>query len=540
MKRIVSPVRASEGIAVGRAYVVRRTEPSVAAAPVAAGDEESERDCFERALAASISQLSELASGDAIFAAHAEIARDDMLRDSVMSHISGEMPAAEAVRCAGEEIAAMFADIDDEYLRARVDDVRDVVSRIGANLSGGLSNPFEELRDGDVIVAGQLAPSDMAMIDFSLVRGFVTEGGSATSHVCIIARNRGIPAVVGAVGCLSSLSGGETVVVDASNGEVIVSPDSDTEISCRERARSWAAERASESDVSDLHPCDGEGRRIAVYANAGNVEEVRAAVAAGADGIGLFRSEFLFMSRSGEPSEESQYEAYAAAARACGGRPLTIRTLDAGGDKMLPYMDFGHEENPFLGWRAIRVSLSCREMFKRQLRAILRASAEGDVRVMFPMITDISELREAKSILEECKSELLSEGRNFDSDIRVGVMIETPAAVLIARELAAECDFFSIGTNDLTQYVMAADRANAKVSALCNPMSDAVLRAVRMTIEAADAAGIECGMCGEMASDAAVTGVLLEAGLREFSVNISSIGRVKRSLCALCADVNKE
>lgn len=537
MKRIVSPVRASEGVAVGRAYVVRR---SVAVSTAVCGDVKSERERFERALETSISQLSELAAGDGIFAAHVEIARDDMLRDGVLSHISDGMPAAEAVKCTGEEVAAMFADIDDEYLRARVDDVRDVVSRIGANLSGGVVNPFEGVRDGDVIVADTLAPSDMAMIDFSLVRGFVTEAGSATSHVCIIARNRGIPAVVGACGCTSAVADGETVAVDAANGEVLFALGEDDERVFRSKADAWSVERASDSAVKDLHPRDASGREIAVYANAGSVEEVRAAVAAGADGIGLFRSEFLYMSEAEEPSEERQYEVYAAAAGACGGRPLTIRTLDAGGDKMIPYMDFGHEDNPFMGWRAIRVSLSCQEMFKRQLRAILRAGAVGDVRVMFPMVTDMSELREAKSILEECKSELSSEGIAYDSDIRVGVMIETPAAVLIASDLAAECDFFSIGTNDLTQYVMAADRANARVSALCNPMTDAVRRAIRMTIEAADAAGIECGMCGEMASDAAAAGVLLEAGLREFSVNISSIGRIKRSLCALCRDSDRE
>lgn len=531
---MVSPVRASEGVAVGRAYVVRR---EVSAILQPKGDAETERMRFERALQASLSQLKGLAaSGERIFAAHAEIAGDEMLRESVLEHISDGMSAVEAVRSAGDEMSAMFAGIDDEYLRARVDDVRDVVSRIESNLSGGMRNPFAGMRDGDIIIAERLVPSDMAMIDLSHVGGFVTEEGSTTSHVCIIARNRGIPAVVGLSGCLSGAVTGDTVVVDASNGVALFSPDPDTERSYREMARERAEGSCSDDGVADMHPVDGKGRRIEVYANAGDVGEVRAAIAAGADGIGLFRSEFLYMSQTSEPSEQFQYEAYAEAARACGGRPLVIRTLDAGGDKMLPYMDFGHEENPFLGWRAIRVSLSCPEMFKRQLRAILRAGAEGNVRVMFPMVADVSELRRAKALLEECKAELSEADIPFDGDMRVGVMVETPAAVFVAPQLASECDFFSIGTNDLTQYVMAADRANTKVAELCNPKSDALLRAIGMTLDAASTAGIECGMCGELASDVGAARMLLDAGLREFSVNISSIGRMKRRLCELCGE----
>jgi phosphotransferase system enzyme I (PtsI) len=270
--------------------------------------------------------------------------------------------------------------------------------------------------------------------------------------------------------------------------------------------------------------------RLFVFANAGSVEDVERAITAGADGIGLFRSEFLYMQSSSEPTEQQQYEAYASAARACNGKPLVIRTLDIGGDKAVPYLGFAHEENPFLGWRAIRVSLECREMFCRQLRAILRASAEGDVRVMFPMVVALEELQEAKQLLEQCKEELKSQGIAYNYNIKVGVMIETPAAVLIADSLAEHCDFFSIGTNDVVQYVMAAVRANAKVSNLYNPYSTAVLRAIKMVISAADEAGIECGMCGELASDSQATEMLLGMHLREFSVNIGSISKIKYNL----------
>jgi phosphotransferase system enzyme I (PtsI) len=253
-------------------------------------------------------------------------------------------------------------------------------------------------------------------------------------------------------------------------------------------------------------------------------------MAAGADGIGLFRSEFLYMQSATEPTEQQQYEAYAAAARACDGKPLIIRTLDIGGDKAVPYLGFAKEENPFLGWRAIRVCLECREMFCRQLRAILRASAEGDVRVMFPMVVELEELETAKNLLEQCKAELKEQGVAYNENIKVGVMIETPAAVLIAEDLATNCDFFSIGTNDLVQYVMAADRANAKVSNLYNPYSKAVLRAIEMVISAADRAGIECGMCGELASDSEATELLLGMHLREYSVNIGAVGKIKYEL----------
>jgi phosphotransferase system enzyme I (PtsI) len=272
------------------------------------------------------------------------------------------------------------------------------------------------------------------------------------------------------------------------------------------------------------------GEHIYVFANAGSVADVERAMAAGADGIGLFRSEFLYMQSATEPTEQQQYEAYAAAARACNGKPLIIRTLDIGGDKAVPYLGFAKEENPFLGWRAIRVCLECREMFCRQLRAILRASAEGDVRVMFPMVVELEELETAKNLLEQCKQELDNQGIAYNRDIKVGVMIETPAAVLIADILAANCDFFSIGTNDLVQYVMAADRANAKVSNLYNPYSKAVLRAIEMVISAADRAGIECGMCGELASDSEATELLLGMHLREYSVNIGAVGKIKYEL----------
>lgn len=530
MKRLTAQVRASEGVAIGRAFVVRR-ETGVAVQ--SQGDTASECTLFREALQASDRQIEELAATDDIFAAHLEMVRDDMLRESVEGHIAEGASALAAVEQSAEEIAAMFEMLDDEYLRERAADVRDIFARIAANLTGGVRNPFEGLAEGDVVVGEALLPSDVAMMPLRSVAALVTAEGGATSHVCIIARSRSIPAVVGLGGAVAEISHGATIVVDGSVGEVIIEPDEATLEEYRARIALCEAERATDREAVGLTLKDAEGRAISVRANAGSVEQVREAIAGGADGVGLLRSEFLYMLSDAEPTEQLLVEQYTAAAEACGGRVLTIRTLDVGGDKPLPYMTLPKEDNPFLGWRAIRISLVEREMFARQLRAILRASAVGGVRVMFPMVCSLGELREAKALLEECKGELRAEGVPFDEGIPVGVMIETPAAVFIARELAAECDFFSIGTNDLTQYVMAADRANVRVAALCNPLSEAVLAAVRMTVEAAAEAGIECCCCGEVASDADATAELLACGLRSLSVSGSVVGRIKRRIAKL-------
>ncbi len=530
MKRFGTSVRASDGVAIGRAFVVVR---AAAAALPEQGSEEQERERFARAFAESDAQIEALAATSDIFAAHLEILRDDMIRDGVEELLGEGMSALDAVRTVGEQTAAMFAEIDDEYLRARVDDVRDVFARLQAYLTGGVRNPFEGAGKGDIIVAGTLTPSDTALLDLAAIGGFVTSDGSATSHVCIIARNNSIPAIVGVGDATRDIATGDTVILDASNGEVIVAPDDETLAVYRRRIEEERRLHEEEGMMAGRRFSDHDGRRIHVFGNAGSVEEVRRAIESGAEGIGLFRSEFLFMHSPSAPTEQQQYEAYAEAARICGERPLTVRTLDVGGDKEIPYLNFDKEENPFLGWRAIRVSLAMRDMFREQLRAVLRASAHGNVRVMLPMVSDVDELRQAKSIIEECKTELRSEGTAFDENMAVGIMIETPAAVFAARTLAAECDFFSIGTNDLTQYVMAADRANAKVASLYNPRSEAVTAALRMTIAAVDGAGIECGMCGEFAADTSATDHLLSLGLHEFSVGPSSVARLKYRLSQL-------
>lgn len=523
---------AAAGIAVGTAFVLERR---VGAVPTAdAADPESETARFRTALERAKGELEALAAGDAVFAAHREMADDPMLAEQVEGrmaerHISAERALGEA--CG--EICSMLEALDDEYLRSRVDDVRDVCARIRSILVGETeANPFAELAPGTIVVARELAPSDTALMDFSRIAGLVTERGSTTSHVCIIARNRGVAALVGVPEATQKIKTGYKLIINGECGELIVCPDSGTEREYAARAEALRQEAACSREGAHAPAVTRGGRRIAVLGNAGSVEEVREALDAGAGGIGLFRSEFLYMqSRDAFPGETAQFEAYRAAAELCGERPLVIRTLDIGGDKALPYMPFEPEENPFLGWRAIRVSLAMRDVFRTQLRALLRASAFGNVKIMFPMIATVGEFREAKAAVAVCMAELDAENIAWKRDLELGVMIETPAAVLVADLLGAEADFFSIGTNDLTQYIMAADRGNPRVAYLCDPFDVAVKRSIGLVLAAARNAGIEAGMCGELAADPRATRMLLELGLGEFSVSPHAVGALKKRIC---------
>lgn len=525
------------GIAAGTAFVFERRASTAPSA--ATGDPTAEKARFHAALEQAKRELGILAVENDIFAAHLEMADDPMLSEQVEERISEHCFSAErALNEVCEEVSGMLAALDDERLSGRADDVRDVCGRIRRILTGETAeNPFAGLAPGTIVVAEDLVPSDTALMDFSRIAGIVTARGSVTSHVCIIARAKGIAAIVGASECMLEIKTGDKLIINGETGEIIISPDAETE----RRYLSLIASRRQHG----VHCLKGAhtpavtrgGRRIAVLGNAGNVEEVRAALDAGAEGIGLFRSEFLYMqSRGGFPDEPTQFEAYRHAAELCGERPLIIRTLDIGGDKVLPYIDFGHEENPFLGWRAIRISLSMHDMFRTQLRALLRASVFGNLRIMFPMITSVGEFRQAKAAVQACMAELDMEKTAYNPGIELGVMIETPAAVMVADLLAEEAQFFSIGTNDLTQYVMAADRGNPRVAHLYDPSDTAVRRAVAMTLAAARNAGIEAGMCGELAADPEATAWLLEAGLEEFSVSAPAVAPLKERIRMLGTD----
>lgn len=510
------------GIAVGNAFVYIPAGKS--AEEYIPKSIEEENEALLSALAGVKDELAVLAESNDIFAAHLEMADDPMIEEQAMALIEEGIGAYEAVLQTSEALCAMFDEIDDEYLKARKDDVKDVCRRIARKISGEDSlSPFAVIPEGSIIVADELVPSDTAQMDFSLVKGFVTTLGSKTSHVCIIAASKDVTAMVGVCGCTTEISNGDILILDGEKGLVIVNPDEEILAEYQQKV-----EHIGSADYDpDREIFTENGERIWILGNAGNPEDVAVAVKAGAEGIGLFRSEFLYMESDGFPDEERQYKAYSEAARICGERPLTIRTLDIGGDKALPYMPMEKEENPFLGYRAIRISLAHPEHFKTQIRAILRAGADGNVRMMFPMITTLNEFRTARRIVDECIAELDKEGLGFDRNLKVGMMIETPASVLLADEFAQMADFFSIGTNDLTQYIMAADRGNADIAGLYDPHSEAVTKAIEIVIKAAAKAGIEISMCGEYAADPSAKELLLELGLRKFSVSAPAIRRFK-------------
>ncbi len=502
----------SWGICAGKALVRSRADSS----RQAPADPEITLD---EALAILQDRYGELAEVNGIFAAHAEIAADPMLYEAIENAMAEGLNLYDAAGKAGSNLEAIFDQIDDEYIRARKDDVKDVVGQLRDIIAGNGKAPetgpddSTEGTDGKIIlVSDEFLPSDIASMDFSKICGLISETGNRTGHVSIIAKSKGIPVLTGIRNCTALIHSGDTVILDGGGGRIIIDPDEETLKKAADRAGSGASPFAQ---VLKLYSDAG----VRVYANAGNTEDVRRAVSAGAAGIGLYRSEFLFMGRTdGFPDEETQFAAYREAAEICGNLPVAIRTLDIGGDKALPYFPMKREDNPFLGCRAIRLSLTHPEIFRTQLRAILRASAFGNVRIMFPMICTLWELREAKRLLEECKSALRSEGIRFNENIPAGMMVETPAAALKAEQFAREADFFSIGTNDLTQYVMAADRGNGDVAGLYDCNDEAVLSCIKMTIEAADKAGIEAEICGEMASEADSAAKLISLRLKAASV----------------------
>ncbi len=535
-------VGASEGVALGPVflYVTRDLEPGRKTIPEDAVEKELER--FRRAVEAVVARLSETserlqASGNeeeaAIFEAHVELAEDPELASALHERVRNlESPEA-AVLAVGEQHAGELAAMEDEYLSARADDVRDVTHQIAAELMGRKGEGLGALETPSVVVARSLAPSDTARIPKGLALGFVTAEGSGTSHVSIMARSMSIPAVVG-VGpaALESALEARTIAVDGGEGVVILDPDPEIVAEFEAKQGAVAEERAALEEYRHVEARTRNGRRIEVSANLGSASEGQDALSWGAEGVGLFRTEFLFMERPHLPSEDEQYESYGAVASVFGDKPVIVRTLDVGGDKNLPGVNQPEEENPFLGWRGIRMSLDVPELFKPQLRAVLRAGALGNLKVMFPMIVDVEELKSAKQVFDECRKELEGEGQEIGR-IEVGVMIETPAAAILARELAPEVSFFSIGTNDLVQYTLAADRGNERLRRLQGADHPAVLELIRMTCEAARAHGIWVGVCGEAAADTAMIPKLVEMGVTELSMSAPSIPRAKRVISEL-------
>lgn len=521
---------ASRGIAIAKVYKYQEPDWTPDSQIITEEQVEDEQAKFSSAKESVLKELEILESENEIFAAHLEIAGDFMLQEGVMAKIVGEKKNAQlAVHEVIEEFAAIFAAMDDAYMKERGADVKDIGKRLLAKLKG-ITRPDLGNIAGEVIVAAKdLYPSDTVKISPETVKGILTEEGGVTSHVSIIAKTMNIPTLVGVKGILDRLEDGMMVCMDAEKGIIILEPDAEELADFQKKKKTYEEECIRLESLRTVPTVTKDGKRISLCVNAGNAEDIKKAIPMNIDGVGLFRSEFLYMENSHFPTEEEQYQVYKEAAELCP-QELTIRTLDIGGDKELPYFDFEKEENPFLGWRAIRISLDMKDMFKEQLRAILRASAYGHVRIMFPMIISPEELKDAKALVEECKQELSIEGISYDKAIEVGMMMETPASVLLAEEFAKEADFFSIGTNDLTQYLLAVDRGNKKIADRYNYFHPAVLKAIEKIIDAGHKEGIKVGMCGEMAGDTKAVSILLQMGLDEFSMSAGSIDYVREQI----------
>lgn len=425
----------------------------------------------------------------------------------------------------------MFSNVEDELMKQRATDIEDIKTRMLRLLLGVESVDMASLPKGTVLAAKDLTPSMTVGLQKENVSAIITEVGGKTSHSAILARALEIPAVLGIPDALQQLTDGQTAIVDGATGQVLTEPDAETLYHYTKLQEEQLRQKAMLSIYRDKPTTDASGRSYQLYANIGSVMEAQAALENGAEGIGLFRTEFLFMDRPAMPDEEEQLEAYSSVSHLMKGKEVIIRTLDVGGDKEVSYLKMGSEQNPFLGWRAIRYCLSEQPLFKTQLRALLRAGAqERNIKIMLPLVTGVQEIRAARSLLEECKQELSREGLEYDPKIALGVMIETPAAALTADLMAKEADFFSIGTNDLTQYTIAVDRGNAKVEQLYTTLHPAVLRSIRGIIHAAKQARIPVGMCGESAADPLLIPLLMQFGLDEFSVSASSVLKTRKTI----------
>ena len=465
----------------------------------------------------------------AIFDGHIMLLEDEDLIEEVEAKITGDkLPAARALREGIDEYCEMISQLDDPYLRERAADLQDIGKRWLKNLLEIKINDLSNLDPGTVVVTEDLTPSDTAQLDLANCVGFITEIGGKTAHSAIMARSLELPAVVGVKGVLGEVEDGEVVVMDGETGEIFLEPSEKLVEEYKVKQEQIRLEKEELKKLIHEEAVTLDGRKVDIWGNIGSPNDVDAVIESGATGIGLYRTEFLFMNSDHFPTEEEQYKAYRVVAEKMQGKPVTIRTMDIGGDKELPYLDLPKEMNPFLGYRAIRISLENKDMFKTQLKAILRASQYGQIKIMYPMISSINEIRKANAILEECKKELDEIGKIYDRNIKVGIMVETPSTAIVAYKFAKEVDFFSIGTNDLTQYFLAVDRGNELVSSLYNSFNPAVLEAIQKVIDAAHHAGISVSMCGEFAGDKRATKLLLGMGLDSFSMSASSGLTVKK------------
>ena len=535
----------SKGVIKGKLYFFQRPDTTVAMRQVE--DVEAEKQRLAQAQETTVQQLNILAekaredAGEEIailFDTHAMFVEDEDYVECILSCLEEEGCNAEyAVQMAGEQFAAMFAAMDDAYMQARAADIRDVSQRILNNLMGIVEGGIDS-EEPIILAADDLAPSETIQLDKSKILGFVTQGGSSNSHTAILARTMGIPAICGLGDALKAEYAGRVAYLDGETGSVVLDPDELTHAQIREKYNKQQEMKEILATMKGQEDVTLDGKKINVYCNIGSPEDVAAVLNNDGQGIGLFRSEFLYLAANDYPTEEEQFQAYKAVASAMGGKRVIIRTLDIGADKQVDYFDMKKEENPALGVRAIRICLNRPEVFKPQLRALYRASAYGKVAIMFPMITSAWEVKECKRACQSVMKELTAEGIPFDPETEIGIMIETPSSVFIAEDLAKYVDFFSVGTNDLTQYTLACDRQANDLGKFYDPHHPAVLRALKMAADAAHNAGIWIGICGELGADLSLLPTFLALGIDELSVTPNAVlplrAAIRKSIAATC------
>ena len=549
MTKMLKGIAASDGIAAAKAYML--VQPDLSFSETSIDDPEAEIKRLDDAVEASKSELElikqkateNLGEEEAqVFEAHLTILADPELLGQIKDKIKNDKVNAEA---ALKSVTDMFIEMfeamtDNAYMQERAGDIRDVTKRIMSHLLGvTLPNPAL-IQEEVVIVAHDLTPSDTAQLDRNYVKGFITDIGGRTSHSAIMSRTLEIPAVVGSGSATTDIQEGEMVIIDGINGDALVDPTDAELADYKQKAAEFAAQKEEWARLKDAKSVSADGKEVLLGANIGTPDDVLGANDNGAEAVGLFRSEFLYMNSNELPTEDEQYEAYKAALEGMSGKQVVVRTMDIGGDKELPYLPLPEEQNPFLGYRAIRICLDRQDIFRTQLRALLRASKYGRLAIMFPMIATVQEFKDAKAIFEEEKANLVASGVEVSDDIQVGMMMEIPAAAMIADRLAKYADFFSIGTNDLIQYSMAADRGNERVSYLYQPYNPSILRLIKNIIDASHKEGKWTGMCGEMAGDQIAVPLLLGLGLDEFSMSATSILKTRSLIKKLDSKEMKE
>lgn len=541
MRKLIQGIDASPGIVVGKVFLYKETELVINKGKVLNSKNEEEKLLDGRDQ--SREQLTEIRNMTAkklgedkatIFDGHITLLEDEDLFEEVVELIQDNQISAEYALTQGIDVYCdMLSNLDDPYLRERVADLKDIAKRWLYNITGTPIIDLGNLPAETVIVANDLTPSDTAQIDLKNVVAFVTQIGGKTAHSSIMARSLELPAVVGTKTILEDAKDSETIIVDALTGVVILNPTNAEIVEAIKSKEKFNVEKEELKQLKDKKATSKDGITVGAWANIGGPSDVEGVLRNGADGIGLYRTEFLFMNSDKFPTEEEQFQAYKQVVERMNGLPVTIRTMDIGGDKALSYMELPEEENPFLGWRAIRVCLDRPQILKTQFRALLRASGFGYVKIMLPMIISLDEIRQSKVLLEECKEELRNQGINFDENIQLGIMVETPAVAFRAKYFAAEVDFFSIGTNDLTQYTLAVDRGNEKIASLYDSFNPSVLAAIQLAIEGAHSVGISISMCGEFAGDPLATPILFGMGLDAFSMSAISVLGIKRNIIHL-------